>query len=389
LRRVPKILISKLGKNVFDVIVVGAGPSGSTLGFLLAKEGMETLVIDKSLFPRPKLCAGALTWKTRKLLEDLFGSPFDQLFSFKYSSDKYSIYEDHTLKFKGKASEPFFFIDRMDYDSKLVSLAREEQCRFLFNSRFIDVDAQNGVVFIDEGRSYAGRVIVGADGATSRVRRKLKLRPLNKDNLAQAFQVVVPQEGIRLEYRDDTSRLFFGNIRQGYGWIFSQGGQFVVGMSGLICKNDRIRSICLDFISNVIEPNYALSDPVRSHFLPYRDFLLQPGINRALLIGDCAGFSDALTGEGIYFAHKSAELASYAIIDFIRSKESKDLIRSYISYLQPLFKKLRLSNKLGAIAYSPLRGIAYSVPRKNSLFQRLAASVHGMKQDTLSSVFFK
>jgi flavin-dependent dehydrogenase len=44
-----------------DVLIVGAGPSGSTLGYLLAEKGLDVLIIDKAFFPRSKLCGGALT----------------------------------------------------------------------------------------------------------------------------------------------------------------------------------------------------------------------------------------------------------------------------------------------------------------------------------------
>ncbi|MCJ7616605.1 MAG: FAD-dependent oxidoreductase, partial [Desulfobacterales bacterium] len=58
--------------HCYDVIIIGAGPSGSTAAFVLANRGFKVLVIDKHKFPRHKLCAGLLTWKTIKVLEDVF-----------------------------------------------------------------------------------------------------------------------------------------------------------------------------------------------------------------------------------------------------------------------------------------------------------------------------
>jgi flavin-dependent dehydrogenase len=56
----------------FDVVVIGAGPAGSTAAYLLASNGFDVLMVDKSSFPRTKLCGGLLTLKTVKLLESIF-----------------------------------------------------------------------------------------------------------------------------------------------------------------------------------------------------------------------------------------------------------------------------------------------------------------------------
>ena len=70
-------------KYRFDVIVIGAGPAGSTAAYLLASHGYSVLILDKSTFPRGKLCGGLLTWKTVKLLESIFQTPIDFLKSIR------------------------------------------------------------------------------------------------------------------------------------------------------------------------------------------------------------------------------------------------------------------------------------------------------------------
>jgi flavin-dependent dehydrogenase len=65
--------------NTFDVIVIGAGPAGSTAAYLLALNGFKVLIIDKAIFPRDKLCGGLLTLKSIKLLEDIFSTSVEFL----------------------------------------------------------------------------------------------------------------------------------------------------------------------------------------------------------------------------------------------------------------------------------------------------------------------
>ncbi|NMD41175.1 MAG: geranylgeranyl reductase, partial [Deltaproteobacteria bacterium] len=59
--------------NTYDVIIAGCGPAGATAGYLLAREGHSTAMIDRAIFPRPKLCGGLLPLKTLGLLERVFG----------------------------------------------------------------------------------------------------------------------------------------------------------------------------------------------------------------------------------------------------------------------------------------------------------------------------
>ena len=77
----------------FDVIVIGAGPAGATAAYLLASHGYSVLILDKSTFPRSKLCGGLLTWKTVKLLENIFQITTDFLKSIR-------VITCNTLKYK-------------------------------------------------------------------------------------------------------------------------------------------------------------------------------------------------------------------------------------------------------------------------------------------------
>ena len=57
----------------YDVIIIGGGLAGSTAGYLLTKLGIKTLIVDKAVFPRKKLCGGFITLKSFYLIKKIFG----------------------------------------------------------------------------------------------------------------------------------------------------------------------------------------------------------------------------------------------------------------------------------------------------------------------------
>jgi len=374
-------------KKSYDVLIVGAGPSGSTLGYLLADKGFDVLVIDKDTFPRPKLCAGSITWKTRKLLEKLFNAPFKELFHVDDISEDYFIYERFKERVHQKSPDPFYFVNRKRYDMELVSLAEKKNCTFLFGEQIMDVSIQSNTVHTKSGSLFHGRVIAGADGANSIVRRRIHSQRAFKHNLALAFQGDVPFNKVKNKFQTHSPRLFIGEIKWGYGWIFPHGERFSVGLCGLIRKNKNIKKTFVDFYNTVAEEKIRTDQSMGSHLVPFGNFLERPGERNVLLAGDAAGFTDALTGEGIYYAHKSAEIAAKAILDFFKSSEEVRLLELYRNTLKPMYKELKISRRLRDLAYTPLRYFVYSFIKSPKFYLKLTNVIQGRK--SYSDIFFK
>ncbi len=88
-------------KSSYDVVIVGGGPAGSTAGFILSNLGFKVVIIDKSIFPRQKLCGGLITLKTLKLLNRVF------------SMEERLLKDNRILNFQSNSYEIFYRNNRV------------------------------------------------------------------------------------------------------------------------------------------------------------------------------------------------------------------------------------------------------------------------------------
>jgi flavin-dependent dehydrogenase len=193
-----------LKENSFDAIVIGAGPAGSTAAYLMAKNGLHVLVLDKKAFPRDKLCGGLLTRKTVRLLKDLFQTSPDYLTDqqiISFQSTQYGVYLRKKSYFRGNLEYPFYFIDRQVYDSFWLSRARKAGAEFRSGDKVVSLDRSKNQVITANGHRYSAKLIIGADGAPSRLQRLLTaggyIKNRKKSGLATTLEIVVSSDLLR------------------------------------------------------------------------------------------------------------------------------------------------------------------------------------------------
>ena len=236
----------------YDTIIIGAGPAGSTLGYLLSKSNLRVLLIDQASFPRPKLCGGLITWKTRNLIEQIYQTKFDDLFIVENVSDHFYVFEKERQIIFLQSVEPFYFINRRNYDATLLRYAEDNGCERLLD-RVVNISMADNEVITESGRTVKGRVIVGADGVNSLTRRMIYSQQKFRHDLALAMQVSVPYDLLRQEFRDHYPKIFFGTIQHGYSWVFPNKERALLGMGGLIRKNEKPLSSFREFLNMVLE----------------------------------------------------------------------------------------------------------------------------------------
>jgi len=325
---------------IYDVIIAGGGPAGSTAGYILSKAGLKVLIIDKSNFPRKKLCGGLITYKTIKLLERVFGETASSLGEkgiIDFESDSYEIRNKHNIISKRTTRIPLRFVERHNYDNFLLKKAQNKGATIAENERIVSIDIFKGLVATLSGQKFAAKIIIGADGVNSTVRRSFPVdlfgREDWKGNVASAHEIFVNRDNTGSQFTHPV--LFFGFIKWGYAWIFPGQNRLKIGMCGLKSKNTKkLLTSFREFLSTI--GSTGVDDQIiSSYILPYGSFLPSPIFRNLLLVGDAAGFADPLLGEGIFFAQRSAELAAKAVMDFIRKDISFDLLKqTYLDSLQ-------------------------------------------------------
>lgn len=305
-------------ENHFDVLIIGAGPAGATAAFILAGDGYQVGIIEKQRFPRFKLCGGLLTRKTLELLTDIFQTTADDLKSenvIHYYSHSYGLGDHNGNLHLGKLDFPFHFVNRETYDAFWLDKAVTAGVKVFFEEIAENIDTAAGEITTRTGKRFSGRYIVAADGVFSVVQSLLYRRGLLKfprrHFIAAALEIFIPRN--RMIVPNDYPSIYSGFVPWGYAWSFPGPQYQILGMCRLKRKPSLSLNSCFARFLKAHEISPKNFSNPKGYALPYGNYLSKAGYHNILLIGDAGGFADPILGEGIYYAHKSAQLAAKAI----------------------------------------------------------------------------
>jgi geranylgeranyl reductase family protein len=321
--------------QTYDVIIVGGGPSGSTAGFLLKKAGFKVLIIDKKEFPRDKLCGGLVTQKSINFLNDIFGENFTSSV-VEDIKNSVEIYFKNKLISSFSTNVPFYLVDRKKFDfyilKRYLGIGGEFRSKTSFNS----IDFSKNQIQLTNEDILGFKYLIGADGALSQVRKYVEPDFKPSGYCLETF--------ITSKNPDNSLKVYFGDLKIGYGWIFPRKNVNVVGI-GADFNLNRIR-----FNRSFEDINRIVSDFVqkpKGAFIPFGEMVEKPvRDNKIFLIGDAAGFVDPVTGEGIYYALKSGEMVSKALIEEDNQLSAEEIYLNYIKGIQKEIKKRKPVRKI-------------------------------------------
>jgi len=183
----------------YDVIVVGAGPAGSTAAKCLAEKGITVLLLDKERFPRMKPCGGGIPINTVKRFSYL--EDYDLIESFSYGGFIHSPSQKYSIELNEE--KPIVaMISREKFDYGLVNIAVDSGTHFIDGEKIKDVhiSKDNAQVVLHDGSSIESKMIVGADGVSSVVAKKSGLAPQQRRVNVCIFQEYPVEEKVIIEY---------------------------------------------------------------------------------------------------------------------------------------------------------------------------------------------
>lgn len=360
--------------NSFDVIISGAGPSGSLAGYLLALKGINTLILEKSNFPRHKICAGGLQYRTYKLL------PFD----IKETIEKkiYGIYFSFKSKgiFHKKYQEPIIITTRRsNFDNFLALKAKNAGCKINFNCKVLDfnIGKESIEVKTNKGKFYS-KVLVGADGVRGTLYSKIMPKREIRKIIGYEFEIDIDKTNACIDLSENLS-LDFGGAKKSYTWIFPKEKSFSCGTGGPMENSEKIRNYFKYFTSKycLFENNvnkkriYAQTIPVRVKDGPISDY-------RVMSIGDAAGLGDALTGEGLYNGFKSSFIAADSIADAFKSGDFS-FNRYWDKLNEEVYSNIRLSFKFSNFLFAFPSFIYKTIKKSDRAFNMCCQILRGEK----------
>jgi menaquinone-9 beta-reductase len=348
-----------------DVIVVGAGPSGATTAYYLAQAGLNVLLLEKARFPREKVCGDGLTPRAVKTMVAM-GVDVSQEAGWLQNKGLRVIGGGLRLElpWPDLGSYPGYGLvrPRAALDETLARRAQAAGAQLMegvtVTGPVLDSDGTiAGVTARAEGngdhdseRTYRSRVVVAADGNSSRLSVSMGLRKRDDRPLGVAVRTYYRSPRHDDDYLESWLDLWDGDrLLPGYGWIFGMGdGTSNVGLGLLNTSaafgNTDYRALLRRWLKSMpeewgyIEENRT--QPVRGAALPM-GFNRTPHYHRGLLlVGDAAGMVNPFNGEGIAYAMESGEILARVIEQALARSaraETERVLRGYPQALRDAY----------------------------------------------------
>jgi menaquinone-9 beta-reductase len=342
--------------TTFDVIVVGAGPGGSNAAAVALAHGLTVAQVERHSFPRAKPCGGGFTLKSSKAVRVAAALPYRG----EFAEVEVNVWRRSVNRF----SHPPLLVRmvvRSEFDAWLVAQnGARTGFQFYDGERVREISYDGRFRVRTDRRTLVGRQLVGADGAYSLVNRVFSIgRPRGH---AVAVEVTLSRDEASLP-AELPPCFDIGAIDPGYGWVFPKDDHWNVGLY-TPGKSRDLRRQLTDYIrAKGFELNTDPLATFASHQFPCGGYRPSPPKAPVYLVGDAAGFGDALTGEGIYHALESGRIAgetAHDVLagtarprDYYRRLRRPVLLDTFLSYqlARALYRSL---DRAAALVRNPL-----------------------------------
>ncbi|MFT4968751.1 MAG: geranylgeranyl reductase family protein [Chitinophagales bacterium] len=384
------------------IYIVGAGPGGATAALFLAKSGIPSVLIDKSQFPRDKICgdacSGKVAWVLRKLDEQTATTLINSHANLPSWGVKFYGSENNelTVPFKRDYSTvndtaPGFIAKRIDFDNQLIELVRKNPLIDFIENCPIQYYRRNGelIEFGNDSNNthFKAKVLLAADGAYSAAAKELMQVEIPNDKNALGLRAYY--KGVKgLDSEGFIELHFLKELLPGYFWIFPlPNGEANVGLGIRTDVQKEKRLNLKELFMDVVQKHPILAErfkgaelqgKIRLHGLPLGGHRCISN-NQLILLGDAAALIDPFTGEGIGNAMISGMIAAEVLAENYESNSfNANALKKYDKTVyRRLGSELKLSQTMQNLTKYPwLFNLVVNKARKNKELR-----------DTLSCMF--
>jgi geranylgeranyl reductase family protein len=301
---------------MYDIIIIGGGPSGASAGRKAGMLGLNTLLLEKEEFPRYKPCGGGLSNHAASYL----GFELPNNIIDKEITGARVLFKDHVVEVH-KDCRLSFLVSRDTFDNFLLEKAKESGITVHTGEKALSCRERPDCVEVKTlNNTYLSKFLILAEGAHGLL--KTCVRPADtKEEYGICMVTEVPAFEKEIEERlGKTVELHFGIAEGGYGWIFPHKNYYSVGIGGGTKTLEHPKKKMLAFLeANGFTGEYNL----HGHKIPWGGLKRKVFGSRTLLCGDAAGFVDSFSGEGLAYAIRSGQLAAEVLGEICLKEEEK------------------------------------------------------------------
>ncbi|CAL9369985.1 hypothetical protein SUDANB120_00844 [Streptomyces sp. enrichment culture] len=317
--------------EVWDVVVVGAGPAGASAARAAAVAGCRVLLLEKAELPRYKTCGGGIIGPSRDALPPGFVLPLkDRIHAVTFSLN------GRLARTRRSKRMLFGMVNRPEFDAALVAEAEKAGAAVRTGTAVARVeqhgaavpDRRTVAVVLADGETLLARAVVGADGSASRIGAHVGVE-LEQVDLGLEAEIPVPPTVAE----DWKGRVLidWGPLPGSYGWVFPKGDTLTVGVISAKGDGAATKRYLEDFVARLglsgFEPAVSSGHLTRCR---KPDSPLSRG--RVLVAGDAAGLLEPWTREGISFALRSGRLAGEWAAKIAEAQDAVDARRQALNY---------------------------------------------------------